>query len=337
LDNVESSFGPTRNPWNTERLSGGSSSGSAAATAAYLCAGSIGTDTAGSIRLPASFCGLAGHKPTYGLVSRYGVIPQAWSLDGIGPITRTAEDARLILQAIQGLDPKDETTRPPNTHSKRESLKGLVAGIPKEALADPIEADVKAAVTAAIQVMEKAGLKTREVSMSQFKESGTGMWATIGLSECAAYHDGFLPAKQGDYGADVKASLDKGRAVTAVEYLIANENRKRLRKEVVDLLNTVDLLLLPTAPASAPKMGALTVTMGGVETDIKGTFSAFTRLFNLTGHPALSIPCGLTKSELPVGLQIVARHWEDELALDVASLYQTMTDWHLRKPPLPPV
>lgn len=332
-------YGMPQNPWDkaNPRYPGGSSSGSGVAVAAALCAGAIGTDTGGSIRIPASLCGIAGIKPTYGRVSRYGIVPLSWSMDHAGPMTRTVADSALMLQAMAGYDPKDASSSPipvPNYLGDLEKgVKGLRVGIPKGGFFEALDPEVGEAVHAAIGVLRKLGARVGEVSLPHIHHT-PGVSFAIVSTEAVAYHEPYLKTRAHEYGEDVRARLLTGQFVLATQYLKAQRARTLLRQEVETALRKVDVMVLPTTPIPAPKVDLESVTLGGESYDIRSTLTRLTRLANVTGHPALSVPCGFTSERLPIGLQILGRAFDEATVLRVGHAYERATPWHNYRPPL---
>lgn len=331
-------FGPTRNPWNLDRIPGGSSGGSAAAVAAGLGAASIGTDTGGSIRIPASLCGVVGLKPTYGRVSRFGVFPLAWTLDTAGPLTRTVEDAALVLQAIAGPDPQDPTTLgqsvPDFTASLRTGVRGLRVGVLDDEYHQDVAEDVGQAFEAALDVLRELGLQLERVPFPRPAEARTAQ-LVITLAEAASVHEHWLRERPQDYGVQTRDLLRQGQMVTATQYLRALKVRALLLEEVGELLRTCDALVLPTTPMVAPAIGQETVAVRGRSGEVRGVLTRLTRLVNLVGLPAISVPCGVGADDLPVGLQVVGRPMDEVTILAIAAAYERATPWHTRRPPEP--
>ena len=313
-------FGPVRNPCDPERLAGGSSGGSAAAVAAGLCYGALGTDTGGSIRSPASLCGIVGLKPTYGRVSRSGVVPLAWSLDHVGPMARTVTDTALLLEATAGYDPADSTSaqRPVPAYSRLldGGVKGLRLGVPRELYWDPIDPGVAARARDGIRLLEQAGAEIREVSLSSM-EFAPAAQAPIICAEAAAYHRHYLRTRSEEYGRSVRMRLLQGLFVSSADYLDAQRARQLIRRELLDCLKEVDALVTPTVPIPAPRVGEDLSMAGGVSAPSQYYLVRNTFVFNLTGFPAVSVPCGLADG-LPVGLQIAGRPWEEATVLRIA-------------------
>ncbi|MDR7482338.1 MAG: amidase [Armatimonadota bacterium] len=334
---IHPEFGAPRNPWNLERFTGGSSSGSAAAVAAGLCFGSLGTDTGGSIRGPAAHCAIVGLKPTYGLVSRAGVIPLSWSLDHVGPMARTAEDAAILLDAIAGVDPADPTSATGPAPIRRRSLRALVqevrtlrVGVLAAFLDGGTAPDVAARVRDAIAVLRPLVGAVEEVALPHADEIIPAWW-TICLAEASAYHQLTLARQPEDYSEPVRERLLAGLAIPAVQYLQAQRVRRVIVQACAALFRRVDLLVLPTAPKEAPTISAV---MSGGPWDVLRERIRATAPFNLTGLPAVSVPCGFTASGLPVGLQIVGARFADRMVLAAAHAFERAAGWWTRRPPV---
>jgi len=323
-------YGGTHNPWGLDRMSGGSSSGSGAAVAAGMAMGALGTDTGGSIRIPSSLCGVTGLKPTYGRVSRRGVVPLSWSLDHVGPLARSAADAAILLKAIAGRHAGDETSGevpvPDYTKALVDTrLKGVRIGVPDTFFFDNVDAESLDAIRAALFLLRDMKAQVDEVSLPHSAEAPQAV-AAIMLPEALAYHHRWLAERPGDYGEDVRGRLELALLFPAVTYVEA----KRLRTLISDewrasVFDHVDLLAVPTTPVPAPSLDD-----DDLQTTL--TLTRFTGPFNLAGLPAISIPCGFTSAGLPIGLQLVGRWWEEATVLRVAHAYQQATDWHKRTP-----
>ncbi len=332
-------FGPVRNPWDLTRISGGSSGGSAGAVAASLCLASLGTDTGGSIRIPASCCGVVGLKPTYARVSRNGVFPLAWSLDHVGPITKTVEDAAVLLRVLAGSDPQDPAASllpvPDYCRALGIELKGVKIGITRDFFFDPMEIDpgVMAAAQDGLHVMQAAGATVQEVSIPFLGHAAAIQFLTIS-SEATANHNRLLRTRGRELGEDVRRRLELGEFVTAAQYVRAQQARRHLVQDFAAAFRQVDLLVTPTLPVVAPPIGDHSVRVRGVQKRLQPTLTRFTSPFNLTGLPAISVPCMSGSNGLPVGLQIVGRPFDEATVLRAAFAYQQATPWHTRRPPL---
>lgn len=332
-------YGSVRNPWDLERIPGGSSGGSAAALAAGLCCAAIGTDTGGSIRIPAACCGVTGLKPTFGRVSCHGVVPLARSLDHAGPIARTAADAALVLQAIAGYDPRDPVSRdvpvPDFAGELRTPWRKVRLGWPRDFFFDRLDEEVRHALEAARGVFERFGARFEEVALPSVADSLLPA-TNIALAEAAQYHRaaGFFPARAADYSEQVRARLETGSRVTASDYLDALDVRKRVQQEFAAAFQRVAAILAPTLPVAPPRIGEETVLAGGEPEDVRSAMLRFNRPSNLTGLPAISVPCGFTSGGLPIGLQIIGRSFDEANVLRLAAAFERRTEWHTRRPAL---
>ena len=328
-------FGPARNPWDRERIAGGSSGGSAAALAAGLCYGSIGTDTGGSIRIPAGLCGVVGLKPGLGRVSAEDVIPLSPTLDFVGPLGRTAEDAALLLEPILVRGKSERKVVPGRMPSPR-ARKPLL-GIPREFFLEVLDPEVEAAFAAALKILEKRGARLKEVSLGQIKETEDA-GNQIAWAEATLYHEdaGWFPARAPEYGEDVRKRLEMGTKVTAVEYLRAMEFREKFKGLFHETLmeNGVDALIVPTTPIAATRIGEEKVQIGGKEYATRALLLRLNRPANLVGVPAISVPCGLTKGGLPIGLQFMGEWTEEALLLELARDFEGEVADGLRRPSL---
>ena len=327
-------FDQSRNPWNLDYVTGGSSSGSGAAVAAGLCMGSLGSDTGGSIRGPASLCGIVGLKPTYGRVSRYGVIPLSWSLDHCGPMTWTVEDAALMLQAIAGHDPKDPTTSPTEVPDYSISLKqgvnGLVIGVPRHYIIDPstgADSETVAVVDKALTELEGLGARVEEVTIPGL-EYATVANTVIMLSEAFSYHRKNLLSQPENFGEIVRTRFYMGGLFTAADYVQAQRARSRLKRETAQTLRKVDVLATPTFLKHATPFSESDPF--GPTASILGP--SFTAPFNQTGLPAISIPAGFSSDGLPIGLQIAGKSFDEPMVLRVAYAYEQLARWYEKRP-----
>ena len=330
-------YGDAWNPWDagTHRVAGGSSSGSGAAVAAGLCPAALGSDTGGSIRIPSSLCGITGIKPTYGRVSRSGVLPLAWSMDHCGPMARTARDCALMLGAMAGYDPADPSTSvlpvPDYTAALTGDVKGLRVGILRAHFTDVAAPEVRAAVEAAARALEQAGARLDDVNLEHVALVPAASFAVVG-AEALAYHARWLRTRNADYQPDVRERLKLGVLVSSNHYLRAQALRARVRQEVDAALARRDVLLAPATPIAAPALGQQEARLGDGPSDVRSALIRFTRPFNFSGHPAISLPCGFTPAGLPVGLQLVGRLFDEATVLRAADAYQLLTDWHTRRP-----
>ena len=328
-------FGPTRNPWSLDRIPGGSSGGNGAALVAGMCFGAIGSDTGGSIRIPASLCGVVGLKPTYGRTSLRGAIPLAWSLDHAGPMARSVRDVALLLQVIAGYDPRDPGSADVPVDDYRADIesgaRGLRVGVVRGRFFARLEAteqpspDVAAAVSAAIAVLANEGARCEDVELPRVDELRETQTVVIG-TEAGAYHRDRIAAHRAGYGADVAKRIDLGLTRTGPEYALARRTRDELRRTYAEALAGWDAIVLPTTPITAPSREGQDAVAAAA------TLTAYTSAFNLTGLPAMSLPCGFDRSGLPIGLQLVGRPWGEARLLRVARAYERATSWSERRP-----
>ena len=334
---VNPHYGTPKNPWDHARMPGGSSSGSGVAVAAGLTAGALGTDTGGSVRIPASLCGIVGLKPTYGRVSRAGVIPLAWSLDHVGPMTRRVADAALLLQVMAGRDPADPSTAdvpvPDYRRALEGGIRGLRLGLPKDLFFERVDPEVRAAVLGAAGSLEALGAFVEKVPLPKIPHAGPASFAII-AAEATAYHEPYLKSRAAEYGADVRARLTSGQFVLATQYLKAQRARQVIRADVDAALRRVDALLFPTTPIPAQPIEARDVTVDGFTEDVRWWLVRCTRPINVTGHPALSVPCGFTVDGLPIGLQLVGRYLDEATLLRIGHAYEAVRPARDRRPPL---
>jgi len=314
-------FGPVRNPRDPERIPGGSSGGSGAAVAAGIAFMAMGSDTGGSIRLPAAFCGTVGLKPTSGRVSRYGVMPLDFSLDHMGPLTRTARDAAVTLQAIAGFDPRDETSsRQPVADylpPADASIRGVRIGLPENFYFDRLDPDVNGAVRRKAQVAESLGAHVIPVRVPDIGAINA-VSRVILLAEASALMEKYLD-KRDQFGADVLALLDQGRLIPATDYVNAQRLRRMMQRDFAQLWRRVDCLFTPTAPMAAPRIGETTVQVGDQTEDTRLAATRLVRGINVLGLPALSVPCGVDRRGLPLSLQIIGRSFQEALVLRIAA------------------
>jgi aspartyl-tRNA(Asn)/glutamyl-tRNA(Gln) amidotransferase subunit A len=331
-------YGPARNPWDPTRVPGGSSGGSAAAVASSQCTASLGSDTGGSIRTPAAVCGVVGLKPTYGRVSRYGAIPLAWSLDHVGPLTKSVEDAAIMLAAIAGPDPNDPSasSRPLPDYRKemRGSIRGLRLGVPRRYFFEHVDPEIQKLVSEAIRQLESMGTTTVEVDIPDL-ESCSAMEAHITLAEAASYHEPYLKKQADDYSPGVRTNLEAGRYLLATDYVKSQRARTLLQRNFNEAFNRADVIVSPTLPAFSPPVGEVWVQSGDLRENVIDAFLRFNIPYDLTGFPAISIPCGLSSIGLPIGLQIAGRAFDETTVLRVANAYEQSTEWHPARYALP--
>ncbi len=350
-----SAFGPSRNPWNLQYVPGGSSGGAAAAVAADECAAALASDTGGSIRQPAAFCGVVGLKPTYGRVSRYGLVAFASSLDQIGPITKDVPDAALLLGAIAGHDPMDSTSAdlPVPDYSRalrKKDLKKLSVGVPVEFFAEGLDPEVEQAVRAAIEELKNLGATVKEIHLPR-TDAAVAVYYVIATAEASsnlARYDGvkfglraketkdlldlYMKTRQEGFGPEVKRRIMLGTYALSSGYYDAYYGKAQAVRTLVcqdfrDAFHNVDLIVTPVTPTAAFKLGEKS------EDPLQMYLSdIYTISVNLAGLPAISVPCGFTKAGLPIGLQLIGRAFEEETLLRAAHAYEQSTQWHLKKP-----
>ena len=324
-------YGACKNPWDITRTPGGSSGGSAVAVATGMAMAALGTDTGGSIRIPAALCGVVGLKPTYGRVSLRGILPLSWNLDHAGPITRKVEDAALMLQVMGGydeLDPTSVKTLPGDYSSHlKDSMKERKIALAIGDFIEESDPEVLEAVREATRVLAEQGVVITEVNMDFLKEGALAN-AVMVQSDGAAFHRERLKEHPDWFGVDVRQRLETGAAFTSSEYALARRTQAEVKRRCEILLNLYDVLILPTTPIPAP------VLEGENAIERARLLTRFTAPFNLTGLPALTVPCGFTKDGLPIGLQIVSRAWNEAGVLRTGYAYQQATDWHTRKCPI---
>lgn len=329
-------FGACRNPWDLEKIPGGSSGGSGAAVAADMTIASLGTDTGGSIRIPSSSCGIVGLKPTHGRISKYGCFPLAWSLDHIGPMTKTVFDAALLLEVLSGYDSKDPTSVDvPNknfTSLLSDDLSNTVIGINEEYFFNNVDKQVEEAVRETIKQLEKLGAKIETVEIPALAVSEFAELTTI-VSEASAIHHHNLIKRPEDFGDDVRFLLEFGELVSAVDYLQAQQVRRQLNHDFANAFNRVDVLMSPTLPFLPPAIGENMVDINGQQASFLDHVIRFTGPGNLTGLPALSIPCGV-RGGLPVGLQIMGPAFKEENVLNVGLALEKLNLMQGQKPNL---
>jgi aspartyl-tRNA(Asn)/glutamyl-tRNA(Gln) amidotransferase subunit A len=329
---------PVRNPWDLSRIPGGSSGGSAAAVAAGLCVAAMGSDTGGSIRIPASLCGTVGLKPSFGRVSRAGIVPHSWSLDHAGPLTRSVEDAAILLSVLAGRDAADPATRAEPVPDYRAALadvsvRGLRVAVIRNHFFGRNHPDVEGAVEQAIAWFGAEGAVVSDVTLPNL-EYGLGAIFAIELASSAAYHDlGLRNGQVQHFAPDVRMLVEMGRLVTGADLLKAEQFRHVLMADFARLFRTTDVILGPTEPVTAPRIGDTRVTVaGGDESALAATWR-LTYPYNLAGLPAITVPCGLDRDALPIGLQIASRPFDEVTLLRAASAYEAAHDWKDRHPP----
>jgi aspartyl-tRNA(Asn)/glutamyl-tRNA(Gln) amidotransferase subunit A len=310
-------YGPTRNPWRLDRIPGGSSGGSAAAVVSRTAPGAVGTDTCGSVRIPASLCGCVGLKPTRDTVSLHGIVPLAPSLDHVGPLTRTVLDAALLLEAMTG-----RSAGWPDAAAAGGSLRGLTVGVPNAYFFDMVEASVADSVHAALDRMAAAGARVREVDLGDLRPLVRAIFVRVG-DEAREVHRETFPSRRDEYGPDLAANLD-GPPATPAERAQAEEVIAGGVRALLAAFDEVDLLATPTTPMTAPLIGVERIRVAGEEMHIEEALTGFTSVFNASGLPALSLPCGADRESLPIGLQLVARAGGEATVLRAGAAFEEL-------------
>jgi aspartyl-tRNA(Asn)/glutamyl-tRNA(Gln) amidotransferase subunit A len=325
-------FGPVRNPWDRERIPGGSSGGSAAAVASRMSFASVGTDTGGSIRIPSALCGVVGLKPTFGLVSLEGVVPLASSLDHAGPLARNVADLCIMLEVIAGEHLKG-AARPDHRRLDRIQMKNVRLGWPEHYFLDRVDAEVRQAIEKAAGVFRSLGARTEKVSMAGLAGALLPATNDIALAEAANYHvaQGYFPDRAQDYGTDVRHRLEAGLRVAAVDYLRGLARKHDAVQEFEAAFTRVDAIMAPTTPVAAPPIGEEQVQIDGESETIRSALVRMNRPANFTGHPAISVPCGFTRAGLPIGMQLIGPYWSEARLLSIAAAYEHGTEWHTRR------
>jgi aspartyl-tRNA(Asn)/glutamyl-tRNA(Gln) amidotransferase subunit A len=328
-------FGAVNNPWDLAMIAGGSSSGSAAAVAAGLCFGALGSDTAGSVRIPSAICGIVGLKPTYGLVSNRGVIPLSWSLDHVGPITRTVADNALLLQAIAGYDLAETTSIRvpiPNysaTLSKRTSA--LRVGVSREFFFENLDPEVEVAIMNALSVLRRLTAELRDVVLPSRPEQQESIRSTVRAAEAYSYHFESINKTPGLYQPETLVRIKSGVDVTARAYIQGQRDLAHARRAIESAFESVDVLVTPTISAPPPSTAEMNKDLES-STRLGGISIRNTSPFDVWGIPTLSVPCGFTRKGMPIGLQISGPNCGEAVVLQLAHAYEQATDWHTRAP-----
>ncbi|MFN7925828.1 MAG: amidase [Bryobacteraceae bacterium] len=313
-------FGAVRNPWDTDRIPGGSSGGSGAAVGAGVVPMAMGSDTGGSIRIPAAFCGTVGLKPTTGRVSRYGVLPLDFTLDHMGPLTVTVADAAVCLQVLAGFDARDDSSssRAVDEYFPRAgSLEGLRVGVPTNFYFERVDPEIERAVRGAIERAAKAGARLVDVRVPDIQALNTVSRVVL-MAEASSVVGPYLKDRS-LFGADVLAMFDQGRLVAATDYINAQRLRRQFQQEFAKLFETIDCLVTPACPVFPAKIGQLEVEVGGKKEDTRLATTRFVRGINMIGYPAMTMPCGVSSGKLPMSVQLVGRPFEEALVLRVGA------------------
>jgi len=328
-------FGPIRNPWDTDRIPGGSSGGCAAAVATGMCVFSLGSDTEGSIRIPAAFCGVVGLKPTFGRVSRHGVFPLGHSLDHVGPLGKCVADTALVYQTTTGYDSRDGSTldRLPDAavFVPNACLKGKKVGVPRNFYFENLDPEVESVTRKALAVFEILGAELVEIEVPDMEEFNA-IARLILLAEASSVHVRRLTERRQDFGDDVRSLLDQGRFILATDYLNAQKRRRHFVDAFRILLTQVNTIAMPAVPRTALQIGQAKIEIGGEECDTRVVVTRNTRALNLTGQPILTLPCGFSADGLPIGLQLLGATFEEKELLEIGHAYEQATEWHKRRP-----
>lgn len=331
-------YGFVRNPWNPERFPAGSSGGSGAAVATRTCYGALGTDTGGSVRLPSAVNGIVGIRPTIGRVSNYGVIPLAWSMDTIGPMTRTVEDCAIMFGVIAGHDPKDNgcVNVPVDNYTTdlNRDVEGIRIGIVPNYFFHHLQPAVHNAVWEALSTLENLGATVTDVDIKNI-HGNISAQLTVESCEPSTYHQRWLRERPEEYGEDVRLLLELGEMYLATHYIQAQRYRNLLRQEFLEAFKSVDIFICPTLPFTATPIGEMSVIIeNGVEEDMLAAIMQFTGVSSLTGLPSLNVPCGYDSDDLPIGMQIIGRPFEEATLFRVGAAFQGATNFHTRAPEL---
>jgi len=328
--------GSARNPWNRARACGGSSAGAGCAVAAMMVPGAMGSDTGGSVRLPAATTGVVGLKQTYGLVSRHGIFPLVESFDHAGPLTRTVRDAAIMLQALAGEDPHDATTRGvvvDNYSAKLgRDIKGLRVGVPQDFFFDDVHPDIVKAVREAIQRLAELGAEIRDIKLPDMV-AATRAWNIMALAEAYVVHEGHIRDHPGELGPEVEERVLLGRDISARDYIAARSHRAFIKQAVADVMTDIDVIAAPTMPIPAVEIDSGCTVVNGEVIDGAPVLGRLTRLAVFSEQPAISVPCGFTADGLPIGLQLFGRLFGEADLLSVADAYEQATKWHQMHPP----
>ena len=334
---IDHPYGTPRNPWNTGHSAGGSSSGSGVAVAAGLCAGALGSDTGGSIRGPAAFCGIVGIRPTYGRVTRHGVAPMCWSMDTVGPMTRTVRDCAIMLAAIAGRDERDSTTSrtpvPDYLASMEDGAGGLSVGLPREMFEyEALSAETRDAVMRAVTVFEELGASSEQMSLPTTEHSGAVFVASADV-DAASFHEPWIRSRPQDYDWSTRIRLESALLTPSTAYVRAQRARATIRRELLEALERYDVLVMPTGPVVAPTLAASTGSPGGY---YQGRSDLGRRRYTspaaLAGLPAISVPCGFSSAGLPIGVQIIGRPFDEATVFRAARAYERVTQWQTIAP-----
>ena len=336
ITNENIAFGACRNPWSVDHIPGGSSGGSAAAVAVGAGVAAIGSDTGGSIRIPASCCGVVGLMPTYGRVSRHGVVPLSWSLDHVGPIARSVADAASLLEAIAGYDARDPASDPRPLSRLLEgkppaSLEGVRIAIPRNYFFDRVDPEVARAVEAAARVLADLGTTLVDVNVPHVEHS-LPVQFVVAIPEALSWHRSGLAKAADRYGARVRSAIESGAYVPAADYLDAQRVRVLIRRGLTGALAQADAMLAPTIPVPPPRIGEDSLLTSWGEEDVVSCLIRLTSPIDLSGQPAISVPCGFSASGLPLGMQIIGRPFDERTICRIAQSYEHAAPWGDKRP-----
>ncbi|MBI4219696.1 MAG: amidase [Chloroflexi bacterium] len=332
-------YGPARNPWDTARITCGSSGGSGAAVAAGLCVAALGSDTGGSVRMPAAVCGIAGLKPTYGLISRHGVLDLSWTCDHVGPMARRVVDCAYLMNALAGHDPLDPASArefPPDFAAGiGQGLRGIRVGVPQHYFFDGVDPEIEAAVRGAVELMAENGSQVRPVAMP-WVSSGRAINMTVMMAEAVSVHEGWLKNHREQYSGEVRARLEAAQTMSALDYIRGQRARRWFNEKMAAAMRDVDVLVTPTVAIQTPTIEECTPPPGANEGRAGGTLGMFTGVFNTTGMPSLSVTCGYTRAGMPIGMMISGKPFEDGTVLRVGDAYERLAGHFQRHPPVTP-
>ena len=328
-------YGPAHNPWDTTRMAGGSSSGPGVAVASGEVPIALGTDTGGSVRVPSALCGITGLKPTFGLISRFGVTPLSWSMDHVGPMARTVRDVALALDMLAGHDPRDQgSAQTPAQDYLAEldrGMRGVRVGVPREFIWEIMDLEIEQAFRAALAHMESLGARIQEVSvpdMGLINAAGS----VVQTAEAATIYRSRVLGQGQHFDPVIRRRMESGLFISAEAYLHAQQVRAKLKGRLLEVMGQVDLLVTPTTAIAAPDISQERVNVSGQNVPTREALLRITRVFSTVGLPAISVPCGFTKGGLPIGLQLVSEPFSESRLLRVAQAYQDSTAWHNSRP-----
>lgn len=335
ITNNNPHYGASKNPWNVSKISGGSSGGSSVSVSAHMATASLGTDTGGSIRIPSAACGVVGLKPTFGRVSKYGCFPEAWSLDHIGPITKTVNDARLMLGVLEGFDKKDPTSIkiPKNVNEKKNNKSSdIIIGINESFYFNKVDREIERKIKERIQQLESSGFKVQEVEIPTLQYVEYALTITD-MCEASTVHHHNLKTRIHEFGEDTRQILELGEVPSAVEYLQAQQIRRKLKLEFEEVFNEVDVMITPTMPIMVPNIGEEEALLNGKNVDLFDHALRLTSPSNFIGLPSMTVPCDLINN-MPVGMQIIGDLFNDHLVIEIGEIIEKMNSKEVETPNL---